>query len=703
MKKTTVLALALSSGLALGFLGLQAPSFGQDKASPIRYEVLTRDGKTYSGAVIDKGGTLVVNTDDGAVTIEKSEVKSLRRLGQPTVELAPPKPLPPLPAAPVTPTEPPVKAPPAAEPPAKTNPPEVTPPAPPTEALPGEDTPAEEPPAEAPKDEPPAEQPPAEQPPAEQPPAEQPPAEQPPVEAPPAEAPPAEQPPVKTPQEPPAEQPPAETPKEEPPAETPPSETPPAEAPKDEPPAEAPKDEAPPAETPKDEPPAEAPQEQPPAEQAPTEEPPAEAPKDEPPAAQPPAATPEAPPADEPPKKPRVSITLEDRVIEILTRDERRITGRAVDTGASFRVATKDGLVEVAKSEVTFFTFKPAPADAPPLPRDALTRPIDPPEPGPKTPVVAPEPPTEEPKPSTEEPKPAPPVAPEAPPVKPPLEETPKVAPPGEPAAPAPAAPAPAAPAPAAPAPAAPAPASPAPASTTPAPAVKSEPAVGTEARAELSLYKESLTYDELIEREEEEFGPIDFDYRGPLELTLSGGAYIFDGGVAESKLDNGGSGSARLTFNLSSTNSYAFELYFGMTRTNYRVRLDAPGFGTNPDGSSLFNRNKAFIYFGDANIVFRPSGLAFDYAQFYLSIGGSIAYFDRFRGASPENDYGYGGNIEFGLDYKLDRTWSLKLGAKGRALYSRVLRDRDADDTNQQQRIRYIFEPTFGIVIHFE
>ncbi|MDF1663640.1 MAG: hypothetical protein P1V97_17860, partial [Planctomycetota bacterium] len=106
--------------------------------------------------------------------------------------------------------------------------------------------------------------------------------------------------------------------------------------------------------------------------------------------------------------------------------------------------------------------------------------------------------------------------------------------------------------------------------------------------------------------------------------------------------------------------------------------------------------------------IIYRPRFLRFDFATPYIGFGPSVVFANGFNNVDPSNEIGVGGNILAGFDYKLSRDVSLKFDIRWRIWNGRLLKGRQAgepvkENLSTSEKIRMSFEPTFGLVIHFD
>lgn len=163
---------------------------------------------------------------------------------------------------------------------------------------------------------------------------------------------------------------------------------------------------------------------------------------------------------------------------------------------------------------------------------------------------------------------------------------------------------------------------------------------------------------------EEREFGPIDLNYRGALELSFFSGWNMYS---SELELETGGGlyGTLRFTINLGEESQWGLDLNATATRMNYKLREQIDGFEVN-------TRDEVTITTWMAGFTYRLTSLRFEYATPYIRLGLGICYFDtsESKGTADgtaqiiriERAIGFAGALNVGFDYKMDKHWSLRV-----------------------------------------
>ena len=205
---------------------------------------------------------------------------------------------------------------------------------------------------------------------------------------------------------------------------------------------------------------------------------------------------------------------------------------------------------------------------------------------------------------------------------------------------------------------------------------------------------------------EEEEFGPIDVDYRGPVELGIFGGYRLYSDGLG---LQKGGAfiGGARLTLNLFEDHRVGLDFSYSVTRIAYQVQGK-----TVVNGTTRLTKVRGEVTVNSflTGATYRMDYLRLEYLTPFVRVGLGVNYFDSTEGqgqsfspiGTPAVPYSEKIEAEFGLliqlgmgfDYKFDRNWSLRVGTNVDAMIN------DWADTDSPQ---FAGNVEMGIVWHFQ
>ena len=205
---------------------------------------------------------------------------------------------------------------------------------------------------------------------------------------------------------------------------------------------------------------------------------------------------------------------------------------------------------------------------------------------------------------------------------------------------------------------------------------------------------------------EEEEFGPIDVNYRGPVELSVFGGWRVYSD---ELDVESGGAfiGGARLTLNLFENHRLGLDFSYSVTRINFNV-----------DGTTSLNnvtrrtktRGEVTINSFLVGATHRMDYLRLEYLTPFIRAGLGVNYFDKTTGhgqsfsaigTAPlpfqekiKAEFGLLVQLGIGFDYKLDRNWSFRLGTNVDAMIN------DWADRDSPQ---FAGNLEMGVVWHFQ
>jgi opacity protein-like surface antigen len=205
---------------------------------------------------------------------------------------------------------------------------------------------------------------------------------------------------------------------------------------------------------------------------------------------------------------------------------------------------------------------------------------------------------------------------------------------------------------------------------------------------------------------EEEEFGPIDVDYRGPVELSIFGGYRVYS---SDLDVQRGGGfiGGARLTLNLFDDHRVGLDFSYSVTRLNFNV-----------DGTTIIGgqqrqtkvRGEVTINSFLIGATYRMDYLRLEYLTPFVRAGLGVNYFDSTEGNgrafsptglppvahrdSIDAEFGLLVQLGTGFDYKLDRNWSFRVGTNVDAMIN------DWADRDSPQ---FAANVEMGIVWHFQ
>ena len=205
---------------------------------------------------------------------------------------------------------------------------------------------------------------------------------------------------------------------------------------------------------------------------------------------------------------------------------------------------------------------------------------------------------------------------------------------------------------------------------------------------------------------EEEEFGPIDVDYRGPVELSIFGGYRVYS---SDLDVQRGGAfiGGGRLTLNLFDDHRVGLDFSYSVTRINFKVDGTA-NVGGGPRATKL--RGEVTINSFLVGATYRMDYLRLEYLTPFVRAGLGVNYFDGTEGKgsafSPtglpplphrekiDAEFGLLVQLGMGFDYKLDRNWSFRVGTNIDAMIN------DWADRDSPQ---FAGNVEMGIVWHFQ
>ena len=232
-----------------------------------------------------------------------------------------------------------------------------------------------------------------------------------------------------------------------------------------------------------------------------------------------------------------------------------------------------------------------------------------------------------------------------------------------------------------------------------PAEESSAEPGAGAdEVRVNLSYYP----------AEEEEFGPIDPSYRGPVELSLFGGWTFFGDNL---DLQEGGAlmGGVRLTANFGEESRVGLSLGYSATRIDFDLEDRNVRFGTQLGTRRL--DSEVSIHSLLVGLTYRLTYLRWEYFTPYVRLDLGLNYFDdtdaigvfaaNGSGAATavrgkvDSAFGFAAGLALGIDYKISRNWSARFETSG-AYWSTKWREGESST--------FVFNTLqLGIVWHFQ
>lgn len=178
---------------------------------------------------------------------------------------------------------------------------------------------------------------------------------------------------------------------------------------------------------------------------------------------------------------------------------------------------------------------------------------------------------------------------------------------------------------------------------------------------------------------EEEEFGPIDPSYRGPVELSLFGGWTLFGD---ELDLEDGGAfmGGGRFTINFGDDSQVGLSFGYSVTRINFDLEDRNVRFGTQLGTRRL--DSEVSIHSILVGLTYRLTYLRWEYFTPYVRLDLGMNYFDDttangvFRANGSGNPtavqgkvasaFGFTAGLALGIDYKISRNWSARFETSG-------------------------------------
>lgn len=238
-----------------------------------------------------------------------------------------------------------------------------------------------------------------------------------------------------------------------------------------------------------------------------------------------------------------------------------------------------------------------------------------------------------------------------------------------------------------------------------PPPGAAAEPEGPAEASAGREDVAVKLSY---YPAEEEEFGPIDPKYRGPVELSLFGGWTLFGD---ELDLQDGGSftGGVRFTVNFGEESQVGLSLGYSATRIGFDLEDRNVRFGTQLGTRRL--DSEVSIHSILLGLTYRLTYLRWEYFTPYVRLDLGLNYFDdttaigvfsvNGSGAGTavrgkvESAFGFTAGLAIGIDYKISRNWSARFETSG-AFWSTEWRE-DESGTIVFNTLQ------LGIVWHFQ
>jgi hypothetical protein len=207
---------------------------------------------------------------------------------------------------------------------------------------------------------------------------------------------------------------------------------------------------------------------------------------------------------------------------------------------------------------------------------------------------------------------------------------------------------------------------------------------------------------------EEAEFGPIDPEYRGPLELSLFTGWVFFSHDL---DLDTGGGlfPGVRVSFNFGEQSRLGLDVSYGTTRINFKLKDTNVQFG-NQFGSRQVG-SEVSIHNLTMGLTYRMTYLRWEYLTPYVRAQMGLNYFDDTRAngtfaangtgapvavsAKVDSAFGFSIGAALGFDYKLSRNWSLR--AETSIGYWQT-------DWREDENGAFVSVPlSFGVVWHFQ
>lgn len=217
------------------------------------------------------------------------------------------------------------------------------------------------------------------------------------------------------------------------------------------------------------------------------------------------------------------------------------------------------------------------------------------------------------------------------------------------------------------------------------------------------------VSVDSYYPAEEAEFGPIDPDYRGPVELSPYMGYSFFDNDKFGIEDSGGFFGGARVTFNFGNESNIGFDVTWGTTRLDFEHKDTNERFN-NQVGTRTLN-SEVTIHNFTLGLTYRMNYLRTEYLTPFVRFEVGVNYFDDLKtkatfipngatsgqlvNAKLESAFGASVQLAMGFDYKLSRNWSLRLESGGGYWFT---------DWREGENGGFIFNALqFGVVWHFQ